>query len=376
MSEYQYVGFRAIDGPLSDQNLAYMERQSSRAEITPWSFDNEYQYGDFRGNAAEMLRRGYDLHLHYANFGTRTLMIRLPHGLQDMKSARPYLDGGLRFLKDKRGKGGILVVDPFHEPDDLEELWEIADLIERLIPLRDELVTGDLRPLYLAHLAVALDGNHDPEETQDATVPAGLGALSPGQLALAELYGFDEHLLAAAAWNSPPLSAQSAAENQYTEWLIDLPEATKNVWLAQLIANPRSSVRGEILADFRKSRRASPWPTVQANRTIAQLLASAEEIERKRTLQKAQAAARIRTKKLAKMAADPKPTLRETEQLVKQRTNHAYDQIARLLADLREALAGTDQSGLAEEHACQLKQANPTLNKLTASLRRGGFLKK
>ena len=50
MSEFQYVGFRAIDAPLSDDQLGYMERQSSRAEITRWSFDNTYHYGDFRGN--------------------------------------------------------------------------------------------------------------------------------------------------------------------------------------------------------------------------------------------------------------------------------------------------------------------------------------
>ncbi len=34
MSEFRYVGFRAIDGPLSDRQLEYMECQSTRAEIT------------------------------------------------------------------------------------------------------------------------------------------------------------------------------------------------------------------------------------------------------------------------------------------------------------------------------------------------------
>lgn len=52
MSEYQYVSFRAIDKPVGAENLEYMERQSSSAEITPWSFDNEYHYGDFGGNAS------------------------------------------------------------------------------------------------------------------------------------------------------------------------------------------------------------------------------------------------------------------------------------------------------------------------------------
>jgi hypothetical protein len=32
MSEYQRVAFRAIDGPVSKENLAHMERQSSRTD--------------------------------------------------------------------------------------------------------------------------------------------------------------------------------------------------------------------------------------------------------------------------------------------------------------------------------------------------------
>lgn len=92
MSEYQYIGFRAVDAPVNDKNLEYMREQSSRAEVTPWSFDNEYHYGDFGGDADEMLRRGYDLHLHYANFGLRKLMIRLPQGLPDPEAAKPYFE--------------------------------------------------------------------------------------------------------------------------------------------------------------------------------------------------------------------------------------------------------------------------------------------
>ena len=56
MSEYQFIHFMAIDRPLDDKQLDFMGRQSSRAEITQWSFTNEYNYGDFHGDAREMLR--------------------------------------------------------------------------------------------------------------------------------------------------------------------------------------------------------------------------------------------------------------------------------------------------------------------------------
>src|SRR5262249_40402794 len=135
MSEFQYVGFRAIDGPVTEKNLEFMQRQSSRAEITLWSFDNEYHYGDFRGDAVEMLRRGYDFHFHYANFGVRNLLIRLPNGLPDAAAAEPYLDEeSLFFLKDKRGQGGILCIEPFFEAGHLDELWELDGWLDRLLP--------------------------------------------------------------------------------------------------------------------------------------------------------------------------------------------------------------------------------------------------
>jgi hypothetical protein len=123
------------------------------ASSCAWSFDNEYQYGDFGGNAIEMLRRGYDLHLHYANFGVRTLLIRLPHGLPNPRAVEPYYDAeAIQFIKDKKGPGGVLAIEPCFEPDALEELWDIDDLLDCLAPLRGEILAGDLRPLYLAHL--------------------------------------------------------------------------------------------------------------------------------------------------------------------------------------------------------------------------------
>ena len=76
------------------------------------------------------------------------------------------------------------------------------------------------------------------------------------------------------------------------------------------------------------------------------------------------------------MAADPTPTLRETVRLVKLRSRDSYVAIATLLKELREALAGTKQAGLAEQQARKLKKENPTLKLLTSELRRAGFVAK
>jgi hypothetical protein len=130
------------------------------------------------------------------------------------------------------------------------------------------------------------------------------------------------------------------------------------------------------MAAYRKGRGEPSWPTVPPSRTIAQLRTAADRIAQDSKRKAAANAARKRAKRLVDMAADPNPTLRETERLVTERTTDAYQQIAKMLADLREALAGTGQSGLAEKQSRKLRTANPTLRLLVSELRRQGFLPK
>ena len=199
MSEYQFVYFRAIDEPLTDKDLKYMRTQSTRARITRRSFENEYTFGDFHGDVSKMMRRGYDFHLHYANFGIRSLYFRLPQGLPDSEAAWEYLDDeSFVFEKDKIGPGGILSIQPGYEPDALDELWDLERIAIRLSRLRAEILGGDLRPFFLARLALAMDYNHDPEEKVPA-VPESLEKLSPPQQTLARFYGIRRSLVIAAA---------------------------------------------------------------------------------------------------------------------------------------------------------------------------------
>jgi hypothetical protein len=142
------------------------------------------------------------------------------------------------------------------------------------------------------------------------------------------------------------------------------------------MADPHVAVRSEILAEYQKSQNTPSWPTIRLDRTIAEITAAAEGIQLENDRKDADAAARRRAKKLADMAADPAKILRKTEEVVKERNLDAYRQIAMLLADLREALSGSDQSSLAEQQARTLKEKYPTRHHLVAELRGQGFLKK
>jgi hypothetical protein len=377
MSEHQYIAFRAIDAPVSKENLAFMRRQSTRAEITPWRFDNEYHWGDFRGDALEMLRRGYDFHFHYANFGVRSLYIRLPCGFPDPKAAKHYLgNDALQAVKDKTGSGVTLVIEPYFEPGEMDELWNFKPIINRLVRLRAEILAGDLRPLYLAHLAVCGDSNHDPDETIEGPVPAGLAQLSDAQAALARFYGVKKSLLAAAAEASPPLPTQQSVGADYANWIAAQSVDDKNRWLAELLEDPNSATRARLLAECRRDQPVPSWQVVGRDRAISQLRDAASRHRRAAKAKAERETQEKRRQKLELIAANPQPFLEETEKLIAQRSTAAYEQAAQLLADVRQALAETRHAGLADRHAQKLRIDNPTRRHLISALRRQNFLPK
>src|SRR5262245_28264130 len=102
MSEYQYYEFRAFDKPLTEKQQAELRALSTRAEITAYSFTNEYHWGDFKGNPDVLMEKYFDAFFYIANWGTRRLMFRLPRDLLDLDAMRPYFVGDTFSLQTHR----------------------------------------------------------------------------------------------------------------------------------------------------------------------------------------------------------------------------------------------------------------------------------
>lgn len=371
MSEYQFIHFLAIDRPLDDKQLAFMERQSTRADITRWEFTNEYHFGDFHGNRLEMLRRGYDVHLHYANFGIRRLMIRLPAGLPcDRKTFGAFdAEGAVQWYADKKGKGGILDIDPEGDAGTYEEEFYEADgLLPDIAPLRELLSRGDLRPLYLAWLAAPYD-----DEALEPPVPAGLGKLPPALEAMAEFYEVSQDLLAAAADHSPPLPKTAGADKTLKTWIGKRSKDELRDLVEKLLADDAAATRVETLSRVRNQAGAATWPMAEPARTLAELRELADHLRDRRLQREQRAREASRRKRLKAIAADPKKVIARVQELVKERSVHSYQEAARELADLREAL-GPDGPSRARSVAAKLRRENPRRHHLIAALRRQGLL--
>jgi hypothetical protein len=269
VSEYQYYEFVALDRPLTPAEMAELRSISTRAQITPTRFFNEYHWGDLKADPAELLVRYFDVHVYFANWGSRRLMCRLPKPAVNLDDLRAYVPGGPATLTVIEHH---VVLDLWSETEEPEDEWfEDGQLLAALTPLRAELLRGDRRVAYLAWLLATQAGELDPDDSFEPRVPHGLDAPSASLAALTSFLRIDPDLLAAAA----EAGVEDTGEMEsFRNWVERLRAREQQQWLLRAADNLDLAVGSLLLGEF---RRAHPPVAADQGRTVAQLLDRAEE---------------------------------------------------------------------------------------------------
>ena len=209
MSEYQYYEFAAIDRPLGEQEMAELRALSTRAEITPASFVNHYEWGDLKAEPGDWMRRYFDACVYSANCCTCALALRVPKTMFRKTDLAPY--SSKNSLTIESSKEHWIFHWSLDESEDYDRfaIGDGSGWMSRLTPLREELLRGDLRSLYLGWLA---DAHKMAENKQEPEVPPGLATLSPAQQASTQFLEVDPDLLTAASASSTDLSPTDVAD--------------------------------------------------------------------------------------------------------------------------------------------------------------------
>ncbi|MCB0164442.1 MAG: hypothetical protein KDI79_09460 [Anaerolineae bacterium] len=336
MSEYQYYEFRAIDRPLTAEEQRAIGKLSSRVNLSPVHASFVYNYGDFPGRAEDVLTRYFDAMFYIANWGSRQLMFRFPKTAVDLEQIQPYFQPPVvveEFMSlTQQGEYVVLNIAWYEEEADWG--WvEGEGWLPRLMSLRDEILQADYRLLYLAWLnAITLE----PEvldTVEEPPVPPGLRRLSTGLQAFIERFDLDEHLVAAAAEASG--SPDTISEAQLRQAINRLSPQDQAAWLLRLAQGqePQLAVafNRELLTRLDRPQAAPP-----ARRTIGELLAAAERIEKAVSAQRAAEAQAQHLKKMEALAAREGQLWQEVIDLIKQKKSNAYDQAVAHLQDLRD----------------------------------------
>jgi len=202
MSEYQYYEFAAVDGPISEEGMRYARSCSTRASVSSMRWQNTYTFGDFHGNVDTLLKY-YDAHFYIANWGSVRLGLAFPKDALPAEAIQPFLWKGRKCgnTLTLRETGNRRIVWWEYDEEGAGDWTDGNGLIDELLGIREELMRGDYRALFLGWLA-----DFDPEEYENSNdakavmppAPAGLDRLSPALEALIEHFPVDEDALAKA----------------------------------------------------------------------------------------------------------------------------------------------------------------------------------
>jgi hypothetical protein len=334
MSGYQYYEFLAIDRPLSQEEQGAVARLSSRVDPHPRRAVFTYSWSDFPGRAEDVLAKYYDAMLYMANWGSRQLMFRFPKALLDLARIQPYFLP--RYVEEyvsiaMVGELAVLNIE-FHE--------EGGDWIEgegwlgALVPLRDDILRGDYRLLYLAWLKT-LEVEDVLDTVPEPPVPPGLNELSPALEGFVELFGIDEALLRVAAEASG--TREPVSEAWIQQGLARLSQHEREGFLLRLArGEPHLSsalvkrLRGLVGSPSGASSLGVP------RRSVGELLSEVTRLQEEERRKRAEAAERKRLRDLEALAEREAEVWQEVKALIQQGTGSAYDKAVQLLLRLRE----------------------------------------
>jgi hypothetical protein len=197
MSEFQYYEFVAIDRPLSAPERKRLRGITSRATITSTRLVNTYECGDFKADPRELVAKYFDAFLYYANWGTRRLILRIPRVRLELKIAKQYCAmraAGTRSIRSAATVAAVgkhLVIDLWSESESGDDWADTeAGMLSALVPIRNELIAGDYRALYLAWQLRA-QAREVSAHTRIPPVPVGTSRLTGSQQALVEFLRID-----------------------------------------------------------------------------------------------------------------------------------------------------------------------------------------
>jgi len=276
MSEYQYYEFRTIDHCLTDEEMDELRSFSTRAEITPNCFINDYSWGSFKGDEDRWMDEYFDAFLYYANWGTHSLKLRIPSKLLDIETAKAYCDGEYTSARISNDK---IILDFNSGNEEIDE-WDEDFQLGPFLSLRNDLIHGDLRCLYLAWLSEKQSDIYEEfydENEIEPPVPPGLAQLSPALIYFANFLRINSNLIEAASENSASLDDFVFNINDYRLWIRTFKEDEKINLLIEILDG---SLKGDHTASIKLSHRFKQaqlsHQTSIPRRTITQLLKKAE----------------------------------------------------------------------------------------------------
>lgn len=337
MSEYQYYEWQTIDRLLTEKEQEAVNGLSSHMVVSASRAVVTYAWGNFRHDPRKVLAKFFDAHLYMANWGSRRLMFRFPTGLLNRDVIEPYCVQDQIIFKTVGGFD-ILNMDLSEEGG---EWIESEGSLSGLIPIRDDLLQGDCRSLYLAWLkAMWLTGGEEPMRGGKSTaskslappVPPGLMKLSPALNRFLDQFDVPPCLVEAAAEHSPALAEMP--ETNFRPLVAQLSREECDGFLYRLALGDATA--GMELKKKLLSLVSREPATPEVRLSIGELLKRADAIKTARSRRQKEAARKKHIAEMDALASRELETWQQVVSLVDLKQIKCYDEAVQLLGKLRQ----------------------------------------
>jgi len=369
MSTYQYYEFQAIDRPLTEKEQQAIARLSSRVEPHPRHAVFVYHWSDFPGNPEEILAKYYDAMLYMANWGSRQLIFRFPSSALDLEQMQAYCQPDIAEDYISLSTGGeyaILNVE-FH-PEDSFDWVEGEGWLPAMLSLRDDILQGDYRMLYLAWLGM-LDFEDLLDSVPEPPVPSGLKKLSPALRTFVDFFEIDDMLIHVAAEASGKRQAES--QDWLRQAISQLAGEERDSFLLRL-AQAEASLSAKL---NRRLHQVAPLPKPEgvSRRTAGQLWRETKEYQERELRRRAAEAEAKRIRKLEALAKRESETWTQVFALIEQKKAKPYDQAVRLLVQLRDLATYQGEEAAFQQRLNRIYEQYSRLSALLRRLRDAGL---
>jgi hypothetical protein len=370
MSEFQLYRFKAIDRPLTKAEQEEVRSWSSRARVTSTSATFIYHYGDFRKEEEKVVEEYFDAMLYVSNWGTQRLLFRFPLDTFDRKTVNEFAiiaETGYTTHLDFQKKANCWLLDFYWSDDESGGWMEEEDYeLEDFLSIRNQIMNGDYRALYLFWLRLAaysyqFDGEGEADEFDDfeegygkvpPPVPPNLNSLTGDLQNFVNFFAIDEDLIAAAADYS---FVKKTKKNNYTELVLQLSENERIDFVVRLAkGEPNLSLTlNRRLRDFMKMTDKNDN---ENKPSIFQLIQKSKGKETNRLAQEAEEARLQHINKMEKLVPKESELWAKVYTNIRLQRGNTYDLATETLKDLKDLAAYKGLSSVFKEKMFDLKK--------------------
>ena len=347
MSEYQFYEFKSIDKALTKEEQNIISSWSSRTRVTSSGAIFTYNYGDFHQDEEKVVEQYFDAMFYISNWGSKRIIFKFPKELINIDQIQKYCTEPEISLKIK--KNSILLDLDFSEEEPDDDWIEGEGYLSSIISLRDDIINGDYRCLYLAWLNTNINGN---ENELEPSVPLGLNSLNSALQSFIDLLNINQDLLSSAIKNSKSQVSEKTPE--LSELINKLPEEEKSSFLIRL-AKGESLLSQKLLKrlkDFTQNTQTEN--NSEKLRTISELRNQTEQNRILREKEEKQVQEELRLKKLDQLEKNETKLWQEVDIFISEKKSKSYDNAIDILKDLKELA----------KHKNQIREFNIKVNGL------------